>query len=124
ACSIGLAKTPDKSDVRNGAGTPVTYGYKVTNTGDYYSASGTVADDNGTPGKTSDDFTVGSWGPLAPGASQTLQNTRPINATTTNIAVASGTSGGGPVSATDTATVLSHGAGIDLTKTPDKSDVR
>jgi hypothetical protein len=127
-CSISLTKTPDITDVCNGAGTEVTYTYVVKNTGDSFNASGSLVDDNGTALDTSDDITVGSWGPLAPGASATLTNKRAINGSTTNIATASGTSSDSvstAVSATATATVngldcstvLSKTASVDATIT-------
>jgi hypothetical protein len=62
-------------------------------------------DDNGTAGNTSDDVTVGTWGPLAPGASQTLTHTFTISHTTKNVAVASGSSGSSTVTAKDSANV-------------------
>src|SRR5207248_1065238 len=51
--------------------------------------------------------TVCSWGPLAPGASGTCTATRNLTGSRINIATASGTSGGKPVTATATATVNS-----------------
>ncbi len=51
----------------------VTYTYVVTNTGTVPLSGIVVTDDNGTPGYTKDDFTVGTIaGPLTPGASATL----------------------------------------------------
>jgi hypothetical protein len=115
SCSISLTKTPDKTNVCNDANTSVTYTYVVTNTGDFFSASGTLTDDHFG--------SIGSWGPLASGASATLTKAAAINATTTNIATASGTSGAKAVSATATATVTGHTCSISLTKTPDKTNV-
>jgi len=55
------------------AGGPgVTWTYQVTNTGNVTMGNITVADDNGTPGNTSDDFTVGTVTSLAAGASASL----------------------------------------------------
>jgi hypothetical protein len=82
-CTISLTKTPDKTTVCNGASTPVTYTYVVKNTGDFFSVSGSVSDD--VYGS------IGSYGPLAPGASQTLTKTAPVNGTVTNTGTASGT---------------------------------
>ncbi|MCL5109400.1 MAG: hypothetical protein M1401_11130 [Chloroflexi bacterium] len=118
ACTISLTKTPNKTDVCDGANTSVTYTYVVKNTGDFFNASGTLVDDNGTPGDTSDDVAIGSWGPLAPGADTgtTLTKAFTVNGTRTNIATASGTSGGKSVSATADATVTGHTCSIAVTK--------
>ncbi|HWQ33932.1 MAG TPA: hypothetical protein VNQ79_13865 [Blastocatellia bacterium] len=114
-CGISLTKTPDKTDVCTDSNTQVTYTYVVTNTGDFFSASGSVTDDKlGS---------VGSFGPLAPGASATLTKAGAVNGTTTNTATASGTSGGANVSATATATVTGRTCSISLTKTPSQTDV-
>src|SRR5206468_3636 len=121
--AISLTKTPDIADVANGSATPVTYTYVVKNTGASFAPSGNLVEDNGTPGNTGDDINVGSWGPLAPGASQTLTSTRPIGATTTNIAVASGTSGNAPSNPTRRSSDLGRDVAISLTKTPDIADV-
>jgi hypothetical protein len=121
-CAITLSKTPSVTNVCSGGNTSVTYTYVVSNTG-FFSASGTLVDDNGTPGNTADDINVGSWGPIAPGASQTLTNARAISATTTNTATASGTSNGTSVSATASATVTARTCSIGLTKTPSVNTV-
>jgi hypothetical protein len=92
----------------------VTYTYVVCNTGDFFSASGTLVDDNGTPGTTGDDVAVGSWGSLAPGACQTLTHAFTLTGARTNLATASGTSGGKSVSATATATVTSKNCGGNI----------
>src|SRR5207249_3442634 len=102
---------------------PVTYTYVVKNTGAFFAASGNLLDDNGKIGSASCRERVESWGPLAPGASKTLTSTRPIGATTTNIAVASGTSGNAPVQATATATVNGRDVSISLTQNPSIADV-
>lgn len=54
---------------------PVTYTYKVTNTGDETLYNISVTDDNATPGYTGDDFVVGTIANLAPGASKTFNET-------------------------------------------------
>src|SRR5262249_44894989 len=82
-CTISLTKTPSTTDVCAGADTQVTYTYVVTNDSDFYSVSGTVSDD--VLGS------VGSFGPLAPGASATLTKVGTVNATTTNTGTATGT---------------------------------
>ena len=122
-CSISLTKTPSVDDICNGTSTSVTYTYVVTNTGNFFNASGTLSDDNGTAADLTDDIAVGSWGPLAPGGTATLTSTRSISATTTNVAVASGTSGTASVSATDDATVTARTCSISLTKTPSVNEV-
>ncbi|HHB90867.1 MAG TPA: hypothetical protein ENK60_06120, partial [Anaerolineae bacterium] len=65
----------------------VTFKYTYTNTGETYLSNIVVTDDNGTPGDTSDDFTVCTIsGPLAPGASGTCTATRLISSDMTNTA--------------------------------------
>jgi len=114
-CSISITKTPSPTQVCSGVGGSVTYTYVVTNTGDFFPATGTVSDDNGTPANTADDFNVGSgFTNLAVGASTTLTSTRTISSTVTNTATASGTSGGASVSATATATVTAVNCGSGL----------
>src|SRR5262249_1873318 len=86
--------------------------------------SGSVVDDNGTPGNTSDDVTVGTFSNLAPGASQTFTHVFGINNTTTHTATATATSTDGlstPASAS--ATVTSHNCSISITKTPSVANV-
>jgi hypothetical protein len=129
-CTISITKTPDKTQVCSDANNSVTYTYVVSNTGDFFTASGSVTDDNGTPADNTDDFTVGSFTNLAAGASTPSSGTgtltsgpKTITATTTNTATASGTSGGKSVSATTTATVTVVTCGISITKTPDKTQV-
>src|SRR5262249_47687684 len=80
-CTISLTKTPSVSDVCAGANTQVTYTYVVTDAGDFFNASGSVTDDQLGA--------VGSFGPLAPGASATLTKAGTINTTTPNTATAS-----------------------------------
>src|SRR5207244_3416720 len=115
-CQIDLAKAAFPPDICAGSPTQVTYGYSVINSGDFFTASGTLVDDTGTPTNLSDDFTVGSWGPLTPGQSQTLTKVRTLNisAPLTNTATASGTEGTAPVTKTATATVNPHRCTIDL----------
>ena len=128
---ISLTKTPSPTDIPNGVSTPVLFTYVITNTGDFFPASGTLVDDNGTPGNTSDDFTVCAWGPIAKGASQSCTATLNLNLpgtdtlrSRTNKAIASGTSGGAPVKDSATATVRGHDRSISLTKTPDKNQIQ
>jgi hypothetical protein len=92
-CTISLTKTPDKTTVCNGSNTQVTYTYVVKNAGDYFNVSGSVTDDNGTPGNTADDVTVGNFTNLGPGVSTTFTHAFTVNGTRTNIATASGTFG-------------------------------
>ena len=98
---------------------PVTYSYKVTNTGDVALTNVTVVDDNGTS-STTDDFTVGTIASLATRASQTLTSTRNITTDTTNIATATGTTPiNGTVSDTDNAVVdvIARTGDLKITKT-------
>lgn len=48
----------------------ITYGYYVVNTGSTTLTNIVITDDNGTPGYSEDDFTVGTIASLAPGCSQ------------------------------------------------------
>ena len=68
--NLTLSKSADKSFVLPGG--LVTYTYVVKNTGGITVTNVTVVDDNGTPGYTADDVTVGTIASLAPGASQTF----------------------------------------------------
>src|SRR5439155_22196226 len=96
-------------------------------TGDFFAASGTLVDDNGTPGNPGDDATA-SWGPLAPGTTQTLTRPRTLNITgpLINTARATGTTGPGgsaSVSAQDTAIVVPHRCDIAVLKSVTPSHV-
>src|SRR5207247_4027569 len=124
-CAINLAKGLNPANVCVGQPAQVTYGYTVLNGGDFFTASGTLVDDAGTPGVPGDDFTVGNWGPLAPGQTQTLTAPRTItiSGVLTNTATASGTSGTGTVSKTATATVTPHRCSIDLAKSPNPANI-
>ena len=120
---LSLTKTPSTLNVCNGANTPVTYTYVVTNDGTV-ALSGSVVDNNGTPGVPGDDVTVGTFTNLAPAASQTFTQVFTVNGTRTNIATATGTSAGGQsATATATATVTGHVCTISLTKTPSTLNV-
>ncbi len=70
---IALEKTAATAQATPGQ--PVTYTYKVTNTGDVTLTDVTVTDDNATPEFGADDFVVGTVASLAPGASTTLTKT-------------------------------------------------
>src|SRR5262249_18453970 len=102
-CTVSLTKTPDNKDVCTGANTTVTYTYVVTNNSDKFNASGSVSDDKlGS---------IGSFGPLAPGASQTLTKTATLTGSQTNTGTASATfsdSASPKATATATATVTGH----------------
>jgi len=71
----------------------VTWTYQVTNTGGETLNNILVKDDNGTPGNTSDDFTVGTFSSLAAGSSTTLTHADglAIVGQYKNIATATGT---------------------------------
>ena len=118
ACAISLTKTPSVTDVCNGSSTEVTYTYVVKNESDFYNVSGSISDDKlGS---------VGSYGPLAPGASATVTKAGNVSGTVTNIGTASGTfadSDSSSDSATASATVTGHACAISLTKTPSVTDV-
>ena len=105
-CTISLTKSPDITQVCEGANTQVTYTYVVTNTGDFFSVSGSITDN--ILGS------IGNFGPLAPGASATLTKVATINATTVNTGTATGTftdSTPTTKSATATATVTAINCG-------------
>ena len=114
-CEIAIEKSATPNHVCAGQNADVTYSYVVGNTGDYFPAAGNLVDDNGTPGITSDDFTT-SWGPLAPGASQTLTQKRTVSTSgqLINTARATGTTGAPgatvSVSAQDTTIVVASAA--------------
>jgi hypothetical protein len=117
-CTLSITKTPSTTSVCNGSNTQVTYTYVVKNTGDFFNVSGSVTDD--VLGS------IGSFGPLAPGASATLTKTATINGTTTNTGTATGTfddSTSTSVSASSTATVTGHNCTITFTKTPSRTTV-
>jgi len=71
--SLSLKKTAGAATVNPFQ--KVTYTYVVTNTGTVALTNITVVDDNGTPGYTKDDFTVGTIASLGIGASATLTAT-------------------------------------------------
>ena len=85
-------------------GNTVTWTYIFTNTGSVPLSDVTITDDNGTPGDTSDDFTVCTTASLAPDASDTCSSSGPAVADQyTNLGTATGTPPAGldNVSATD-----------------------
>ena len=98
---------------------PVTYTYRVTNTGPLTLLNVTVTDDAGTPGVAGDDFLATCpQTTLAPSASMTCTRTINVAVDTTNVAVARGvTVGGNPVQDDDPAVVqiLEYGLLIDKT---------
>lgn len=116
--SISIVKTAgtalDGAEFLTGPG-PVTYTYKVTNTGPVSLSGIVVTDDNGTPGTTSDDFTVVCPGTtLAAGASMTCRATITVTANRTNIGTVTGTSHGGThVTDSDDAVVRVPSVNID-----------
>jgi len=123
ASGIQVVKTASDSLVR--AGTPVTYTYDVSNTGDTpLDVVGGVTDDSCAPvtftGLGDDDGN----GLLDPGEVWVFTCTATIDATTINTVTATGIpradelGPGPPVSDTDTAIVRAFTPGISLTKTP------
>ncbi len=101
-------------------GGPVTYTYRITNTGETWLIGIVITDDNGTPLNPADDQVItsaacpGLAGPLAPGAAVVCTWTNvPVTSSRTNIAVATGTPSDefgtpfpGTVSASDDALVI------------------
>jgi uncharacterized repeat protein (TIGR01451 family) len=76
--AISVVKTADPTSV-SVAGTTVTYSYTVENAGNVTLNNVTLADDNGTSGDTSDDFSVSlNSTTLAPGETATGISTRVI----------------------------------------------
>jgi hypothetical protein len=120
--NVSLSKTPSATNVCNG--NTVDYQYVVSNTG-IVAISGTVRDDNGTPGNTGDDFDVGTYTNLAGGANATFNRLGvTINGTVTNIARTTATSGDGlTATAQATATVTGHVCTITVTKSADADSV-
>src|SRR5207245_1660370 len=109
---------PSVSNVCNGSNTQVTYTYVVKNTGDFFNVSGTVTDN--VLGS------IGSFGPVAPGASATLTKVGTVNGTVTNIGTATGTftdSATSSATATASATVTGHSRSIALTNSPSVTNV-
>jgi hypothetical protein len=100
-CTITLTKTPNKTTVCNGANEQA-YTYVVTNTGDFFNASGTLVDDNGTPanGGRHRRGQLGLWRQAHCDLTSTRTST-PRRRTSHGL----GTSGGKCVSATASATV-------------------
>ena len=122
-CGITLRKTPDKCEFPDGVATIVNFEYVVKNNiASGFSASGILTDDNGTPFNKSDDFLVCNWGPIVPGDSTICYHAFNISSTHTNIAIASGTSGGSSVSAIATATVKGVNCNCNLNY-PDNSNL-
>ena len=121
-CGISLKKSPDICEFPQGTPTHVNFKYVIKNTGDFYNASGTLTDDNGTPLVTTDDINVCSWGPVAPGDSTTCHRSFTLTNTHTNVAKASGTSGNKNVSAQSAATVTGINCTCNLNY-PDNSNL-
>src|SRR5262249_5679559 len=117
-CTISLSRTHSLTEVCIGANTQVTYSYVVTNNSDFFSVSGSVSDN--VLGS------IGSFGPLAPGASATLTKVATVNGTTTNTGTASGTFddvNSTTSSATATATVTVLTCTFSITTTPTSTSV-
>ena len=96
---------------------PVTYSYRVTNSGPLTLMNVTVSDDAGTPADASDDFAATCpKTTLASGESMTCTFTRSVLVDTVNVAIARGvTVAGTPTQDDDDAKVeiLEHGLVID-----------
>src|SRR5207245_10598211 len=111
-CTIRLTQTPSVTTVRNLSTSPARRSSELKNTGDFFNVSGSVSDDKlGS---------IGSFGPLAPGASARLTTRATLTGGQTNTGAATGTFDDSvPTTATATAsaTVTSHGCNISLTKT-------
>ena len=117
-CTTSITKTPSTANVCNASNTQATYTYVVTNNSDFFSVSGSVSDDQFG--------SVGSFGPLAPGASATLTSMASVNGTVTNTGTATGTfndTASTQASATASATVRGHVCTISITKTPSATEV-
>ncbi len=121
-CKVSLTKSPSVCEIIKGTPTPVEFTYVITNSGGNFPASGTLTDDNGTFATTGDDITIGNWGPLQPGQSQTFKKTFTVSDNYTNVAVARGSSGGTTVSTTASATVTGLNCACDLAY-PDNSNL-
>jgi hypothetical protein len=103
-------------------GQPITWTYKVTNTGNIDLTNLQVKDDNGTPANTSDDFVVGSIASLPVGSNQTLQKaSTAITGAYANIGTASNTYTDGvgnstPLSATDPSNYFGANPALTINK--------
>lgn len=116
--TISLTKTPSITDVCTDARTLVTYSYTVTNTSTSFNASGTVTDPDAV-------FVDDTFGPLAPGASETLTATATVNATTTNTGTANATfddPAATTATASSSATVTAHACSINIEKATNGQD--
>ncbi len=102
-CTISLTMAPSTSSICDGSNTQVTFTYVVTNKKNTGDVAGSVTDDKlGS---------VGSFGPLGPGATATLTTVSAIHGTTTSTATATGTfndSSGTKTYALARATVSAH----------------
>jgi len=125
-CTITITKEVDDTNVCTGA--TVQYSYVVHNNSDQFTWTGTITDDNGTPGDTGDDFTVVSGIVVGPGLDSTTYTHDSAIGTgaVTNTATASGDFDDADTttaSDTDTATVTGHDCTITITKTPSQTSV-
>jgi hypothetical protein len=90
-----------------GVGRPVTFYYRVINTGDVSLEETAVYDDNGTPGEPGDDYLAGTIpAPFLPGAVFNFHTARPVGRVHLNTARAVSSFSGVPVTASDSALVL------------------
>ncbi len=106
-----------------GLGVPVTFYYRVSNTGEVALEETEIFDDNGTPEEPGDDYLVGRIpAPFLPGTVFNFQTTLAIGAIHLNTARAVSSAAGVPVIASDTALALTavsvagsdyNGDGID-----------
>jgi hypothetical protein len=93
--------------ITRGCSSPLTFYYRVTNTGNTELEEIVVTDDNGSPSDPADDFLVGTIpGPVAPSASYTLQTELAVDVIHYNTAWAASTGDGVPVSGSDDALAL------------------
>ncbi len=115
----GITVVKTASEIAVAPGTPVTYTYAVSNSGDDPLTNVAVSDDTCSPVSR---VTVDANGLLDPGESWTFRCSAVLTEDTTNIATATATDSlGNPVSGTDTEFVEVIQAAIDLVKVVDRS---
>ena len=124
-CTITITKTPSATEVCNGG--TVDYDYLVTNNSDFFTWTGDVVDDMGTPGDATDDELLSDDLVLGPGDDEPLElNGVVIDGTVTNTVTATGTfddPASTSANADADATVEGLECDINITKTPSAEDV-
>lgn len=114
-CGVAITKNCSSGAVNNSeTGFVYTFDGTVTNTGFGTLYDVKIVDDNGTPGDTSDDFTI-NLDPIAKGAVANYNGTfsSSLNPPTNGVMVTAASTAGGAATITDTATALCPGVNRD-----------